>query len=79
MIRYAREGRAPTMEYADQLTHMIEEELRMVESDEIVQHNRQEPGMSTDGIRVHACRANETNPKEKGAGPPIYNSFAHVK
>ena len=51
-IRYAREGRAPTMEYVDQLQKLIDEELRMVESDELVRSNIQKVGVAIDDIRI---------------------------
>ena len=41
LIRYAREGRAPTMEYVDQLRKLIDEELCTAESAELVRTNRE--------------------------------------
>ena len=53
-MRYSREGRTPAPEFVAQFQSLIEEELRLVESDEMVIQNRRKTGVNPDEIMVNA-------------------------
>ena len=62
-LRYSREERSPTPEFVVQLQNLIEEELRLVESDEMVILNRKKDRHAPDEIHVNAVSTQGQPPK----------------
>ena len=54
-MKYAREGRTPTEDFVKQFQDLIEEELRLVEADEMVQKNRKKQGIDAEEVRVNVA------------------------
>ena len=62
-MKYAREGRTPTEEFVKLFQDLCEEELRRVESDELVLANRKKTGLNPDEVLVNFVGKARTGPK----------------